>query len=166
MGKLVVVKGDPVTGTDTHNVSGTYNDPKATTTPPPVLPYKGTGDYTYNGAVIEQLSDFVSVGAVPVALVNSQSKLNANEDSTGQHVVSKSPNFVPLLPVPVAQMLSLEIDDAPLGTGVPEASAGSSLLTIGGVKVLLDANEIDACNTSTKTNTKVTASGQSFVTTD
>lgn len=159
MGKLVV-KGDPVRGTDTHNVTG------LTATSPPVA-YTGTGDFTYTGAVTGQLSDFVTIGGVPVALVTSRSTLNTGEDSppAGKHSGPQGTNFKPSVPAPDPSKLS--ILDTPLGTGVPNAGAGSALLTVGGVKVLLDADKIDTCGpVPTKAGSTVTAQGQDFVTTD
>jgi hypothetical protein len=51
-----------------------------------------------------------------------------------------------------------------IGTGVPNTSAGSALLTIGGTKVLLDGDKIDTCDgTGGKGNSTVSAAGQSFV---
>jgi len=164
MGKLVVVKGDPVSGTDTHNVSGQATNPNA---PPPTVPYTGVGDFAYNGAVTGQLSDFVQIGGTPVALVTSRSTLNAGEDSPpkGKHSGPQGSNFVPPTPVPIATTLS--ITDTPLGTGVPNAGAGSALLTVKGAKVLLDADKIDTCSgIGAAGDSTVTAKGQDFVTTD
>ena len=164
MGKFVVVKADPVSGTDQHNVSGQATNPSP---PPPTVPYSGLGDFTYNGAVTEQLSDFVTIAGVPVALVSSRSTLNAGEDSppAGKHSGPQGANFVPPAPVPIAGTLS--ITDTPLGTGVPNAGAGSALLTVGGVKVLLDGDTIDTCSgVGAKAGSTVAAQGQDFVTTD
>jgi hypothetical protein len=166
MGKLVVVKGDPVSGADTHNVSGSATNPLPPPAPPTVS-YTGVGDFVYNGAITGQLSDFVQIGAVPVALVTSRSTLNASEDSPpkGKHSGPQGSNFVPPTPVPIATTLS--IIDTPLGTGVPNAGAGSALLTVKGAKVLLDADKIDTCSGIGATgDSTVTAQGQDFVTTD
>jgi len=162
MGKLVVVKGDPVSGTDKHNVSGQATNP---TPPPPTVPYTGVGDFAYDGAVTGQLSDFVSIDGVPVALVSSRSTLNEGEDSppAGKHSGPKGSSFVPPTPVPVAT--SLSITDTPLGTGVPNGGAGSGLLTFDGVKVLLDADKIDTCSgVGAQAGSSVAAQGQDFVT--
>lgn len=159
MGKLVVVKDDPVQGTDTHNVSGTA------TPPPPGVTYTGVADFKYNGAVSGQLSDFVRIGSQPVALVTSRSALNRGEDKppTGKHSGPQGSNFVPPTPAPVTSTLS--ITDTPLGSGVPNAGAGSALLTVNGVKVLLDADKIDTCSGVDATaGSTVTAQGQDFVT--
>jgi len=164
MGKLVVVKGDPVSGTDTHNVTGSATIPGP---PPSTVTYTGTGDFTYNGAVTGQLSDFVQINGVPVALVTSRSTLNAGEDTPpdGKHSGPQGCNFLPATPVPVIS--SLSITDKPLGTGVPNAGAGSALLTVGGAKVLLDAGKIDTCSgTGATADSTVAANGQEFVTAD
>jgi len=165
MGKLVVVKGDPVSGTDKHNVTG------LAIPPPPNSPYTGVGDFAYNGAITGQLSDFVTIGAVPVALVTSRSTLNTGEDipPAGKHSGPQGTNFFPSTPAPDTSTGPpfLSITDTPLGTGVPNAGAGSALLTVGGVKVLLDADEIDTCSgVGAKAGSTVTAQGQGFVTTD
>jgi hypothetical protein len=164
MGKLVVVKGDPVSGTDTHNASGQATNPSP---PPPTVAYTGTADFQYDGAVTGQLSDFVRIGGVPVALVTSRSTLNPGEDTapSGKHSGPQGRNFVPTAPVPVASTMS--ITDTPLGTGVPNAGAGSAVLTVGGVKVLRDADKIDTCSgVGKKAGSTVTAQGQDFVTAD
>ena len=164
MGRLVVVKGDPVSGTDKHNVSGQATNPSP---PPPTVSYTGVADFNYDGAVTAQLSDFVRIGGVPAALATSHSALNAGEDTApaGKHSGPQGTNFVLPTPVPVAS--SLSITDTPLGTGVPNTGAGSVLLTVGGVKVLLDADKIDTCSgVSAKADSTVTAQGQNFVTTD
>jgi hypothetical protein len=164
MSKLVVVKGDPVSGTDTHNVSGKATNPGA---PPPTIDYTGMGDFTYNGAVTGQLSDFVRIGGKAVALVSSTSALNEGEDATpkGKHSGPQGTNFVPPTPTPIAT--SLSITDSPLGTGVPSADAGSALLTVNGTKALLDGNKIDTCSgVKGKEGSTVTSQGQDFVTTD
>jgi hypothetical protein len=164
VGKLVVVKGDAVSGTDQHNVAGQATNPAA---PPPTVPYTGVADFAYNGAMTDALSDSVTIGGVPVALVTSKSSLNPGEAAppAGKHSGPQGGNFVPPAPVPVAA--SLSITDAPLGTGVPNAGAGSALLTVGGVKVLLDADKIDTCSgIGVPAGSSVAARGQSFVTTD
>lgn len=164
MGKLVVVKGDPVSGTDTHNVLGVATNPSP---PPPTVPYTGVGDFTYNGAVTARLSDFVTIGGVPVAVVTSRSTLNTGEASppAGKHSGPQGTNFVP--PTPAPEPITLSITDTPLGTGVPNAGAGSALLTVGGAKVLLDADKIDTCSgVGATADSTVTAQGQDFVTTD
>src|SRR3954469_9435613 len=101
MGKLVVVKGDPVQGTDTHNVSGQATNPSP---PPPTIPYTGGGDFAYDGAMTGQLSDFVTIGGGPVALVTSRSALNDGETTapTGKHSGPQGSNFAPPSPTPVS----------------------------------------------------------------
>jgi len=168
VGKLVVVKGDAVKGTDTHNVSGVGPNPAP---PPPLLAaFTGTGSYKYVGSMTDSLSTFVQIGGQPVALVASKSSLNPGETTppTGGHSGPAGSSFVAgagsvaLTPTPLGPP-PLSITDV-IGTGVPNAGAGSALLTIGGVKVLLDSDKIDTCDgTGSKGNSTVTASGQSFV---
>src|SRR5262245_46676941 len=131
MAKLIVVEGDPVQGTDTHNVAGLGPNPAA---PPPTAPYIGTGRYQYVGKMTDSLSTFVKIGGKPVALVTSKSSLNPGETAppAGGHSGPAGSGFVAgagstaLTPTPI----TLSITD-PIGTGVPNAGAGSSLLTIG-----------------------------------
>jgi hypothetical protein len=166
MAKLVVVKGDPVQGTDKHNVSGMGPNPAA---PPPTAAYAGIGDFQYTGAVTDQLSDFVTIDGTPVALVTSQSSLNPGETAppTGGHSGPAGSNFVPgattVALTPTA--ITLSITDSPLGTGVPGSGAGSGLLTVGGVKALLDGDKIDTCSgVGATADSSVTVQGQTFVT--
>jgi hypothetical protein len=157
MAKLVVVKGDPVEGTDTHKVTG------STSSSPPA-PYAGTGDYKYHGSITGQLSSLVTIAGTPVALVTSRSSLNPGEASpAGAHGGPQGSNFKPAAPAP--NPVTVNIADAPLGTGVPGSGAGSGLLTVNGVKVLLDGDKLDTCGPSpTKAASAVTAQGQDFVT--
>ena len=164
MGKMIVVEGDPVQGTDTHNVAGTGPNPAA---PPPTLPYVGTGRFQYAGSMTDSLSTFVKIDGKPVALVTSKSSLNPGETAppAGGHSGPAGSGFVPgagsgaSTPTPV----TLSITD-PIGPGVPNAGAGSALLTIGGTKVLLDGDKIDTCDgLGAKGNSSVTAAGQAFV---
>jgi uncharacterized Zn-binding protein involved in type VI secretion len=160
MGKLVVVQGDSVQGTDKHNVSGNATNPAA---PPPTVPYVGVGSYVYSGKMTDSLSAFVTIDGVPVALVTSKSSLNPGETAppAGGHSGPAGSGFIPPAPVPIP--ISLSITDV-IGTGVPNAAAGSALLTIGGVKVLLDGDKIDTCDgLGIPANSTVTAAGQSFV---
>jgi uncharacterized Zn-binding protein involved in type VI secretion len=161
MGKLVVVEGDAVQGTDKHNVSGDATNPAPP--PPPTVPYTGVGSYKYSGAMIDALSTFVTIAGTPVALVSSKSALNPGETAlSGGHHGASGSQFV--LPTPVPIPATLSIKDS-VGTGVPNAAAGSTLVTIGGVKLLLDGDKIDTCDgLSVPGNSTVTASGQSFVT--
>jgi hypothetical protein len=148
MGKFVVVEGDPVAGADTHNVSGMTAVP---------APYVGTADFSYVGAITGQLSDFVRIDGVAVALVSSRSSLNEGEEAPGgKHFGTSGSNFQPS---DVDLTKPVQIMDKPLGTGAPGAGAGSGLLTVNGVEVLLDADPIDTCGGSGS----VTASGQDFV---
>lgn len=160
MGKLAVVKDDSVQGTDKHNVAGNATNPAPP--PPPTVPYVGIGSYVYKGKMTDGLSTFVTFGGKPVALVTSKSSLNPGETApSGGHGGPSGSNLTP--PAPVAIPATLSIKDT-IGTGVPNAAAGSALLTIGGVKVLLDGDKIDTCDgLSIPANSTVTASGQSLV---
>ncbi|MFF1380463.1 hypothetical protein [Streptomyces sp. NPDC058308] len=158
MAKSIAVKGDSVRGTDTHKVSGTLEN--GTT------PYVGLGKYAYQGSITKGLSDFVRINGVPVALVTSGSTLDAGQTAPGPppggHAGPAGSDFVPAAPKPLAT--SLSILDIPLGGGTPGASAGSGLLTIGGVKVLLDKDVIDTCSgLPTPGESKVSAQQQSLV---
>lgn len=156
MGKLVIVADDPVTGKDTHNVTGT------TTSNPPVV-YIGTGTFDYKGAMTGSLSDFVTVDGTAVALVSSESSLNAGEDAPGGgHDGLSGKDFTPPI---VDTSKPITITDSPLGKGTPGSGAGSGVLTVDGVKVLLDADKIDTCDgLGVPGNSSVAASGQDFVT--
>ncbi|MGH3901419.1 MAG: hypothetical protein ACRDTA_24830 [Pseudonocardiaceae bacterium] len=166
MGVLIVVENDPVAGTDTHNVSGLGPNPGA---PPPTLPYSGVGDYAYAGKVTDALSDFVRIGGQPVTLVTSQSSLDPGQDAppAGKHSGPQGDNFVAGETSQATQPTpdTLSITDTPFGSGVPSAGAGSGLLTVNGVKVLLDGDTIDTCSgVGGLAGSTVTASGQDFVT--
>src|SRR6266478_7401565 len=160
MGKPVVVQGDSVQGTDKHNVMGSGPTP-------PGLPFSGTGTYKYLGSMSDNLSTFVKIAGKPVALVTSKSSLNQGEilPPTGGHSgpagnpFTAGPGSGAAQPMPLTVMI-LDV----IGIGVPNASAGSALLTVGGAKVLLDGDKIDTCDgTGSKANSTVTAVGQSFV---
>lgn len=158
MGRLVTVQGDPVRGTDTHKVSGPAN-----TSPPST--YIGTGDFTYSGSVTDALSSLVTINGRPIALVTSRSTLDPGEDTapTGGHSGPRGSNFLPLTPAP--QVPLLKITDTPLGRGVPNAAAGSALLTVEGAKALLDNDPVDTCSgVGALAGSKVTAKGQKLVT--
>lgn len=163
MGQLLVVEGDPVRGTDQHNVQGLGPTPSA-----PAAFYAGIGDYAYRGSVTEELSTFVTIAGRPVALVTSRSGLDPGEDAPGGgHAGPSGGNFVPgpgtVAPAPTPA--TLRITDTPLGTGVPNSAAGNALLTVGGVRVLLDGDAIDTCSGLGKpADSTVTARGQDFVT--
>jgi hypothetical protein len=157
MGKLVIVEGDPVKGKDKHNVSGT------TSTNPPVSSV-WIAECDYDGTMTADLSDFVTIDGVPVATVASHSSLDSAQTTspTGKHSGPMGSNFVPSAPPPLTT--SLSITD-PVGTGVPNSAAGSGVLTLNGVKVLLDADEIDSCSgLSLPAGSSVAAQGQDFVT--
>lgn len=157
MSKLVVVKGDPVRGTDKHNVTGIADTPS---TPPPA--YAGIGSFEYKGAMTDELSDFVTIDGVPVALVTSSSSLDPGETDTGKHVGMNGSGFVPASPGPLLDK-TLSIIDV-IGTGIPNAGAGSGVLTVNGVKALLDTDKIDTCSgVGALAGSSTTAQGQSFV---
>jgi hypothetical protein len=162
MGKLIVVQGDRVQGTDTHNVSGMGPNP-----PGPPAAFVGTGRYQYIGSMTDSLSTFVKVGGKPAALVTSKSSLNAGETvpPAGRHSGPAGDSFAPGSgSVPTPTSLTLSITDV-IGTGMPNGAAGSALLTVSGTKVLLDGDKIDTCDgTGAKANSTVAATGQSFVT--
>jgi hypothetical protein len=164
MGRLVVLKGDPVNGTDTHNVTGTGPGQNSSSDP-----FTGTGDYTYTGAITDRLSDFATVNGIPIALVTSGSSLDPGEATppTGGHSGPKASKFTPAKGCPVAApdpSTTAVITDA-VGPGTPNSGAGSALLTVGGTKVLLDSDAIDTCSgTGQKADSKVTAQGQELVT--
>src|SRR5664279_631988 len=156
MGKMVVVKGDAVQGKkDMHIVSG------MTLPPPPTVTYSGSGTFPYNGAITDGLSTFVTIGGQPVALKTSQSSLNPGElKSGGGHDPTMGiPPYAP----PNANPVTLTFLPPVIGVGVPNAASGSALLTVGGVKVLLDGDKIDTCDGTGSANSTVTASGQSFL---
>ncbi|MFE5689582.1 hypothetical protein [Streptomyces sp. NPDC056512] len=158
MSKLVTVERDPVDGKDRHKVTG------MTASNPPVA-YTGTAEFTYSGSVTQGLSDLVRINEIPVALVTSQSTLLPPETvpPAGRHSGPAGSSFLP--PAPAPQPLSLVITDAPLGMGTPNAAAGSALLTINGVKVLLDGDPIDTCSgIGAPAGSRVSAQGQAFLT--
>ncbi|MFI2508902.1 hypothetical protein [Streptomyces sp. NPDC018972] len=158
MGKLVAVERDPVDGKDRHNVTG------MTASNPPVV-YTGTAEFVYSGSMTQGLSDLVRINGVPVAVVTSRSTLLPAEIAppAGRHSGPTGSGFVP--PAPAPQPLSLVITDAPLGTGTPNAAAGSALLTIDGVRVLLDGDPIDTCSgIGAPAGSKVSARGQNLLT--
>ena len=164
MAKLVVLKGDPVTGTDTHKVKGFGPNPSA---PPPEVVFAGTGDFKYKGSVTDQLSDFVTVNGTPLALVTSKSSLDPGEkDTGGGHNGASGAKYTPddqsAATTPTVDA-RLKITDG-LDPGLPNSGAGSLLLTVGGVKALLDADKIDTCGPNHQTaNSLVAATGQDFV---
>jgi uncharacterized Zn-binding protein involved in type VI secretion len=125
--------------------------------------YAGTGSYTYKGKITDSLSTFVKIGGQPVAILTSQSSLNPGETAPGGgHDPASGSGFVPPAPVPIASTLAFL---PPVkGVGLPNAGAGSPLLSIGGVKVLLDGDKMDTCDGTGSANSTVTTSGQSFVT--
>ncbi len=162
---LIVVDGDPVTGTDTHNLSGTATD---TSSGSPV-PWVGTGSFTYTGSMTTDLSDFARIGGAAVAVTTSSSTLDPGEQAPGGGHSGPSgsqlvpdPAQPPTAPTPIPPTLVITDE---IGTGTPAASAGSSFVRVGGDPVLLDADAIDSCDGQGSTeNSTVAADGQDFVT--
>lgn len=157
MAKMIVVDGDAVKGTDKHNVTGSG------TSGPSTVPYAGVADYDYVGKMTTKLSDFVTIGGKAVAVTTSESSLDPGESApaAGKHAGMNGKNFMPTAPTPIAATISI-ID--PIGKGTPGAAAGSSFVTIAGVKVVLDGDSIDTCDgLSIPGNSTVTSSQQDFV---
>lgn len=160
MAKLLIVEGDPVSGTDKHNVSGMATNPVA---PPPTVPYVGVGDYTYIGAMTGELSDFVRIAGMPVALTTSRSSLDLGQDvpPAGGHSGPAGLGFTPPSPMPIP--LTLVITD-PVGVGRPSVGAGSGFVSVAGRPVLLDGDPIDTCDgLGLPGNSTVTSLRQNFV---
>ena len=163
---LLIVDGDPVTGTDNHNVEAKAVDTSSGAT----VPWTGTADYTYTGSMTDELSDFVRITGAAVALTTSTSSLDPGETAppTGGHSGPAGSAFIPaptqpptaLVPMPLTERIT---DD--IGTGTPGSAAGSNFVLAGGDPVLLDQDPIDTCDgRGTTGNSTVTASTQSFVT--
>jgi hypothetical protein len=158
--KKIIVKGDPVTGSDNHEVSGTGNDPS--TGSPVAGKWKGT--YSYAGTMTEALSDFMTIQDDPVAVVVSRSSLDGTS-----HVPASGTGFAPVPPTtpPVPNpALSPMAFTKTVGAGAPRTGAGSSFVTVNGATaVLLDADRIDTCGEERGSgNSEVKSSKQSFVT--
>jgi hypothetical protein len=161
MGTLIVVEGDKVEGTDKHNVSGTGTDPSI----PGPNSFTGIADFDYKGSMTESLSDFVSIGAKPVALVSSESRLDPGEASAGGHAPISAKNIIAIPPPAITPGTEqvLAITDQ-IGTGIPSAGTGSSFVSIGSTAVLLDGDSIDTCDgLSIPMNSSVTSGNQDFV---
>ncbi len=162
MAKSLIVEKDAVHGTDQHNVFG------IALTPSGPVSYSGVGEYTYTGAMTDELSDFVRIAGRPVAQTTSRSSLDLGQDvfPTGGHsgpIVPKFAKFTPPTPVPIPQFLFLMIID-PVGVGRPNVGAGSGFVSVTGRPVLLDGDAIDTCDgTGRPKNSTVTSSHQSFV---
>jgi hypothetical protein len=152
MGKLVVVQGDAVQGKDTHTVTWVGPAPANT-------PASGNADFQYVGSITAMLSAFVKMGGQAVALATSQSSLESG--AAGGHLPVEAKNFQPPAPPPTPG--SVMLVPPIVGVGKPNAASGSSLLTIGKVKVLLDGDKMDTCDNTGSANSTVTASGQTFV---
>jgi hypothetical protein len=162
---LLIVDGDPVEGTDTHNVAATAVDSSSGAT----VPWTGTGNYTYTGAMTTDLSTFVKISGSAVGLTTSASSLNLGETAPpGGHFGPSGSSFTPATSQPTTaatQTPGTETITDSIGTGNPGSDAGSDFVSVGGDPVLLDQDPIDTCDgTGAKGNSTVTASTQSFVT--
>lgn len=152
MGQKIIVDGDAVTGTCTHNVKGTDSSSGS--------PCSGTADYTYNGKMDAQLSDFVTIAGQAVALINSQSHLNPGE--TGSNHLASASTINP--PTPSTCVIESFVGLSNIGVGQPHSSAGSTFVTVGGTAVLLDSDKMDTCGNQTNSGgSSVASSKQSFV---
>ena len=152
MAKRVIVRNDPVTGTDTHSVDGQGTDSSGAP-----VPYHGKGTYPYDGAMTDGLSDLVTIGGAPIAVVTSASSLRG-----GHTPAAGAPFMPPVSPTPTPNTLSFT---AGVGPGTPTAGAGSSFVTIAGQAVLLDGNALDTCGTEKgRGNSSVASTQQDFVT--
>lgn len=163
---LLVVKDDPVSGTDTHNASGQANDSASGS----VVAWTGTGRYAYAGAMTGRLSDFARIGGAAVAVTTSTSSLNGGETAppAGGHYGPSGSSITPAAKQPITAAvpitLSLAITDD-IGTGTPSDGTGSSFVRVAGVAALLDGDAIDSCDGEGATgNSSVAASTQNFVT--
>ena len=162
MGTLIIVDGDKVEGTDTHNVSG----PGIVKEGGAPATYIGTASYEYKGKMTEDLSDFVAVDSNFVALKSSKSSLNPGEDIpvSGGHSGPMGSNFSPDATTPIVATTPVLLITEPVGVGNPSSGSGSSFVKIGGVEALLDGDSIDTCDgTSATENSNVTAETQDFV---
>jgi len=99
-------------------------------------------------------------------LKSSKSSLNPGEATpAGKHAGPNGSAFLPgagsIAQTPTAA--SLSITDA-IGTGNPNAAAGSTFVKVAATAVLLDSDKIDTCDAlSAPMNSTVTAEKQSFV---
>jgi hypothetical protein len=149
----VIVKDDPVTGSDTHKVTG------MAATPTGSVPYEGTATYPYDGAMTEELSDFVTIGDAPVATVASRSSLRGGHDPTTGAAPFLPPATPTLTPTPTTFAFT-----ATVGTGAPTDGAGSSFVTVGDKAVLVDGDTLDTCGDERGSgNSSVKSVVQSFV---
>ena len=163
---LLVVEGDPVEGTDTHNAAGQATDTSTGLS----VPWTGTGKYAYAGSMTDGLSEFVRIGGAAVALASSVSTLDEGQDVApeGGHsgpagsALTAAEEQPPTALVPVTA--TVMITDT-VGEGTPSETAGSAFVSAGGSPVLLDGDSIDSCDgTGATGNSSVTASTQDFVT--
>lgn len=157
MPRLVVVAGDPVKGTDTHQVTGFTASGSD---------YAGNGKYAYAGAMTDDLSGLVRIDGKAVALTTSASSLDPEEDAIGGgHHAASGEAFTPATPKPAPK--TLKIVDT-IGPGTPGDNAGSAFVAVNSTPVLLDGDPVDTCGSnkgdgnSTVTVT-VTAGARRFV---
>lgn len=156
MSRLVVVEGDPVDGTDTHDVTG------SDTSGPPPAAYTGTGAYRYKGELRNDLSDVVTIGGRPLALVTSGSELRT--DGQVDHTAAAGSDFTPATPAPNPATLVF-VPPTGVGVGRPSAGAGSALLTVNDVRALLAGDRFDTCGIAGgDESSTVAAEGQDLVT--
>ena len=162
MATLIVVNGDKVEGTDTHNVSG----PGIVKEGGAPATYVGTASYEYKGKMTDDLTDFITIDVSYVAVKSSKSSLNPGEDVpvAGGHSGPMGSNFSPDATTPIVATIPLLLISEPVGEGNPSSGSGSSFVKIEGVEVLLDGDGIDTCDGNSATeNSTVTAETQDFV---
>ena len=155
MGKMVVVQGDAVQGTDKHNVMGNATNPAP---PPPTVPYTGIGSYEYDGRDDGRF-EHVRQDRRQASRTGDEQEFAESRrgGSAGGRAFRAGRQRFHASNARARSRLTLSIKDV-IGIGVPNAAAGSALLTIGGVKVLLDGDKIDTCDgTGDKANSTVTA---------
>jgi hypothetical protein len=150
--KRVIVRNDPVTGSDIHSVAGQGTDSSGAP-----VPYQGKGTYPYDGAMTDGLSDLVTIGGAPIAVVTSGSSLR------GGHAPAGGQPFVPpASPTPTPATLTFT---AAVGPGTPTAGAGSSFVAVAGQFVLLEGDTLDTCGAEKgRGNSSVASTQQDFVT--
>lgn len=151
MAKALIVHKDPVSGKDSHKVTGSGTTPNGTT-----VSSTWTGSWDYKGTVTEALADWVTIREAPVAVDNSGSTLSSG------HEPDEGAPYQPQSPVPTTSSLDF---DGTVGPGTPSTGAGSTFVTVEGRHVLLDGDTFDTCGSEKGTkNSTVSADGQAFVT--
>jgi len=94
-------------------------------------------------------------------VVTSTSDLRA--EGKTDHMALSGSNFNPSSPPPNTGTLNF-VPPTGIGVGKPSEGDGSALLTVNGVKALLDGDAFDTCGISGNKSSTVAAKGQSFVT--